>query len=1130
MYIELHSRSAFSFLEGASLPEALIAVCADYGMPAMALLDRNGVYGAPRFHLAAQKFKISAHIGAEVTVDDTLFGEAGPARYPLLVESRQGYQNLCKLITRTKLRARKEESTARIEELEEHTGGLVCLTGGEDGPLAEALMRGGFDDGVRTVERMMRIFGPQNVYVELQRHFDRREEARNQAAVAIARKLRLPILATNGVSYATAAEREILDVFTCIRHHRQLENAGRLLSINSERFIRKPVEMEQLFADLPESISNTVELSNRLKFSLEHLGYEFPRYPIPEGETMISFLRDRTREGMRRRYGQKPPDLRERARQQIDRELNLIEKLNLAGYFLIVWDIVRFCEREEILVQGRGSAANSAVCYALGITAVDPVGMELLFERFLSEERGELPDIDLDLPSGDQRERVIQHVYAQYGAHGAAMTANVITYRGRSAAREVGKSLGFDVETLDRLSALVGSWEWKGPTDTMEQQFRHAGFDLRHPRISKFLDLALRVQDLPRHLGQHSGGMVVCQGQLSSVVPLEPASMPGRVVVQWDKEDCADLGLVKIDLLGLGMMAVLEDCIELIPQHYGDRVELAQLPQDDRQVYEGLQQADTVGLFQVESRAQMSALPRNRPKCFYDIVIQVAIIRPGPIVGKMMNPFLKRRQGLEPVNYAHPSLEPVLKRTLGVPLFQEQLLRMAMVVADFSGGEAEELRRAMGNKRSQAKMAAIETRLRSGMTKNEIGQQAQDEIVQSIVSFALYGFPESHAASFALLAYASAYLKCHYLAAFTAALLNNQPMGFYHPATIVKDAQRHGLRVRPVDVTRSYWPCTLECECGSDAPHNRPGCNISMRMGLRYVRGLREEAALALVNERNHKIFSSVDDLARRIPELRRNELNMLAQIGALNGLGGAFSATQQSFQEDSGKSIGFSRADRDLEMNSALATEASTFDLKKNLSPKPKKQNERVYDGTTKAIPFPNPKFHRRDALWQVEKAAWVEGPLLADIAEPDLPSPLAQMTSEERLIADYHGTGLTVGPHPMRYRREEMNRMRVVRAIDLCRLKHGQFTRIAGCVIARQRPGTANGFIFLSLEDETGISNAIIMPDLYDQNRLLVIHERFLLIEGILQNVENVISVKALRVSRLEITDAATRSHDFH
>jgi error-prone DNA polymerase len=485
----------------------------------------------------------------------------------------------------------------------------------------------------------------------------------------------------------------------------------------------------------------------------------------------------------------------------------------------------------------------------------------------------------------------------------------------------------------------------------------------------------------------------------------------------------------------------------------------------------------------------MSALPRNYPRCFYDIVIQVAIIRPGPIVGKMMNPFLKRRQNLEPVQYAHPSLEPVLKRTLGVPLFQEQLLRMAMVVAKFTGGEAEELRRAMGNKRSQAKMAAIESRLRSGMTENGISQKAQDEIVQSIVSFALYGFPESHAASFALLAYASAYLKCNYLAAFTAALLNNQPMGFYHPATIVKDAQRHGLKVRPVDVTRSQWPCTLECECGEDAPHNRDGCKISLRIGLRYVRGLREEAAQNLVRERNRMAFASVDDLATRVRELRRNELNMLAQIGALNAIGGNFSDAPRQQTEFKDRHI------RSISLNHGSQS-----------------------------------KLHRRDALWQVERAAWVEGPLLTQIAEPDSPSPLARMNLEERLIADYHGTGLTVGSHPMFYRRDEMNRMKVVRAIDLCHLKHGQFTRIAGCVIARQRPGTANGFIFLSLEDETGISNAIITPDLYDQNRLLVTHERFLLIEGILQNVENVISVKAVRVSRLEITEAATRSHDFH
>jgi error-prone DNA polymerase len=623
--------------------------------------------------------------------------------------------------------------------------------------------------------------------------------------------LHLPLLATNGVSHATAVQREVADVFTCIRNHVRLETAGRLLATNSERYLKSAAAMATLFADLPEAIHNTLELSSRLEFKLTDLGYEFPCYPVPQGQTMTSFLRQRTEEGARRNYtGRQGKPSYERARLQIEHELRLIEKLKLEGYFLIVWDIVQFCKSNGILIQGRGSAANSAVCYSLGITAVDPVGMELLFERFLSEERGEWPDIDLDLPSGDQRERAIQYVYERYGKLGAAMTANVITYRGRSAAREVGKALGFDDQTLGRLSALVHTWEWKDPKDSSERQFRDAGLDLRNPRIKKFFELYQQVQDLPRHLGQHSGGMVICQGQLDSVVPLEPAAMPDRVVVQWDKEDCADLGLIKVDLLGLGMMAVLEDSIQLIRDSYQEEVDLAHLPQDDAAVYQALQKADTIGMFQVESRAQMSCLPRLRPQKFYDIVVQVAIIRPGPIVGNMVHPYLKRRQGRAEVIYPHPLLEPVLKRTLGVPLFQEQLLKMAMICADFSGGEAEELRRAFGFKRSEARMKEIEVKLRRGMARKGIPQKSQEEIVLAITSFALYGFPESHAASFALIAYASAYLKCHYLAAFTAAILNNQPMGFYQPFTLVKDAQRHGLTVNPVDITRSDWWCTIE--------------------------------------------------------------------------------------------------------------------------------------------------------------------------------------------------------------------------------------------------------------------------------------------------------------------------------
>jgi error-prone DNA polymerase len=1106
MYIELHARSAFSFLEGSSLPEDLISACAGLNMPAMALLDTDGVYGAPRFHMAAKKLGIKAHIGAEVTANLC----SSQFRLPLLVSSRNGYQNLCRLITKMKLRAKKGEGSVRQEELEEHADGLICLTGGGDGLLAAALQHGGIEEARQQVGQLVGMFGRGNVYIELQRHFHREEETRNRAAIAIAGSLNLPLLATNGVCYAAAKDRELCDAFTAIRHHRALSTAGRLLARNSERYLKSPREMQQLFADLPEAISNTSELSSRLEFTLNDLGYEFPRYPVPEGETMDSFLRERAWEGFRQRYGRASPDMQTRARRQIERELALIGKLKLEGYFLIVWDLVRFCREQNILLQGRGSAANSAVCYSLGITAVDPVSMELLFERFLSEERGEWPDIDLDLPSGDEREKVIQYVYRRYGERGAAMTANVITYRNRMAAREMGKALGLDPETLAKISAAVATWEFRDENDALDRRFRDAGLDLKHPRLRKYYELCLAVQDMPRHLGQHSGGMVICQGQLDSIVPLEPASMPGRVVVQWDKEDCADMGIIKVDLLGLGMMAVLKDSIELIRDHYHEEVDLAHLPQDDPAVYSALQQADTVGLFQVESRAQMSCLPRLRPKRFYDIVVQVAIIRPGPIVGQMVNPFLLRRQGREEVTYPHPSLEPVLKRTLGVPLFQEQLLRLAMIAANFTGGEAEDLRRAMGFKRSQARMKEIEAKLRAGMTHNGIHQDAQEKIILSITSFALYGFPESHAASFALIAYASAFLKCHYLAAFTAALLNNQPMGFYSPATITKDAQRHGLKMLPVDVTCSEWNCSLEVVASSQWPvasKTTTGGTPGLRLGLRYVRGLREEAGQAVVRERVIAPFTSIHDLARRVPELRRDELTTLAEIGALNKIGNP-PRRHGDTGRDKNKDRGSWRILKD-----SINNQESTIN---HSSVPPCLRSEEI--------------FHRRDALWQVERAVRGSGPLLEKLPEPDSPSPLQPMDHEERLVADFHGTGLTVGPHPMAYRREWLNAMGIRRASELRGLPSGKRLRIGGCVITRQRPGTAKGFVFVSLEDETGVANAIITPDLFHRNRLLLASERFLAIEGILQNQDNVISVKAERVQPLFVTKAETVSHDFH
>ncbi len=1048
MYVELHARSAFSFLEGASTPEALIAACAAYGMPSMALLDRDGLYGAPRFYLAAKKTGLQAHIGAEVSC-------VGGWRYPLLVAIQQGYHNLCCLITRMKLRSKKGQGAIEAQELEEFSSGLICLTGGREGPLAHALRAGGKAKARKCLEELCATFGKHNVYVELQRHFSIEEERRNQTAIELARSMHLPLLATNGVCHVAPQDRELLDVFTCIRHHRVLSNAGGLLSANSERYFKSSAQMGMLFADLPEAIRNTAVLASRLLFTLKDLGYQFPRYPTPNNESQIAFLRKRTLEGMIQRYGATDQN----ASRQIEHELSVIQKLDLAGYFLIVWDIVRFCREKNILVQGRGSAANSAVCYSLGITAVDPVGMNLLFERFLSEERGEWPDIDLDLPSGDQRERAIQYVYERYGQLGAAMTANVITYRGKSAAREVGKVLSFDSETLDRLASLVSAWEYTDSKDTLTRQFQDAGLDLGQHRIGKFFELCQKVQDLPRHLGQHSGGMVVCQGQLNSVVPLEPATMPGRVVVQWDKEDCADMGIVKVDLLGLGMMAVLEDSLQLIRRHHGEEIDLGHLPQNDPAVYSALERADTIGLFQVESRAQMSCLPRLKPKCFYDIVVQVAIIRPGPIVGKMVHPYLNRRQGREPAVSLHPLLESTLSRTLGVPLFQEQLLRIAMIAAGFSGGEAEELRRAFGFKRSEARMKEVEIKLRRGMEAKGITGETQDRIIQAITSFALYGFPESHAASFALIAYASAFLKCHYLAAFTAAMLNNQPMGFYQPATLIKDAQRHGLQFKPIDVTCSEWDCTLE-----ESPQG-----LRVRIGLRYVKTLRKETALEIVEQRNARPLASIEDLKQRVPQIQKDEFRALASVGALNFI--------------SGKA-----------------------------------------------------PVHRRTALWQVESASRPCGPLfkaqqkVADAERSSFSSPLEPMNREERITADFRGTALTLGPHPVAQHRSRLDRQGVVPCSKLASLPDGTFVSVAGAVIARQRPGTAKGFVFLSLEDETGIANIIIAPPLFEKEHTTVVRRSFLIVRGTLQNQDGVISVKAGRVEPFVFLQTKMSSHDFH
>ena len=1145
MYIELHAASAFSFLQGASLPETLVERAAAFGYPALALLDADGVYGAPRFHKAAKQAGLKAIIGAELTVADAggvgKAGGAGRWRLPVLVESQDGYKNLCRLVTKMKMRAAKGESALSLDEFEGYTTGLVALAGR---PILDASRYG--VGGL--LDRIVGLFGCKNVCVELQRHLLRDEQAANVALESLARAFGVPVIATNDVRFAEPSDRPLFDVLTCVRNKTTLDAVGRKLARNAERYLKSPKAMAELFADRPGALAGTRALADRLQYTMADLGYRFPKYPVPDGETEMSFLRHITEAGARERY--RP--YHDKARAQMARELALIEKLDLAGYFLIVWDIVNYCRQQDILVQGRGSAANSAVCYSLGITAVDPIAMDLLFERFLSEERGEWPDIDLDLPSGDRRERVIQHVYEKYGRLGAAMTANVITYRSRSAAREVGKALSLQEDDVDRLAKVMNNFEFTDPNDTLGRHVAEAGLSLSMPRMKTFAELWLAVQDLPRHLGQHSGGMVICQGELDAVVPLEPATMPGRVVIQWDKDDCADMGIVKVDLLGLGMMAALQDAIEMVNASAGSGqraagsggqrtlnglpaascpppavFDLAHIPMDDAKVYEMLQQAETIGVFQVESRAQMATLPRLKPTHFYDLVVEVAIIRPGPIVGDMVHPYLNRRAGREPVVPLHPCLEPILARTLGVPLFQEQLLRMAMVAAGFTGGQAEELRRAMGFKRSEKRMKQIEGQLREGMARNGITGETAERIIQSITSFALYGFPESHAASFALLAYASAYLKVHYPAAFYTALLNNQPMGFYHPASLVKDAQRRGVRFHPIDVQQSDWLCRVE-EDGA------------IRLGFMYVTGLRKEVGQAM---------AAIPKGRLKPAPTNENEI-----VGAgfsrpecAGHVGAGFSRPEcPKCGSDDESMIEIVRNTRETrtcfcntcahEWTVPLRPVGRFASIEQVVQRTGLRRDELTTLADIGALnAFTN---ERRSALWQVERCVRPAGELYAgdnsqlptSNSQGDLSrSPLPTMDDHERLRADYAGMGLTIGPHPMSLRRDDLALRGVLRAVDLPQARDGRRVRVAGMVITRQRPGTAKGFVFLTLEDETGISNVIVRPDLFDRERTTVIRQPFLLVEGVLQHQDGVLSVKAERLQGID-GGASVDAHDFY
>ncbi len=1035
-FVELHARSAFSFLRGASSPEEVVIRAAELGMSHVALTDRDGLYGSARAYHKAKELGLRSIVGAELTMD-------GGGVLPVLVRTREGYQNLCRLLTRSKLGHAKGASRVLWEELEQYCGGLTALTGDEDGVLQQSLIRNSRDQTSRLVDRLVHLFGKDQVYLEVQRRLVENENLQVRRIQHLAQSKNLPLLASNAPLYARPEARMLQDAFTCLRHHTHLDEAGVFLAPNGEAYLKSGRQMEMLFADMPEAVQTAQRVIQDVDFDLEKLGYRFPTFPVPEGHDESSFLRQLTYDAAKHRF----EAITSKVRAQLDRELALISKLGFSGYFLVIWDIVRWCEEQGILIQGRGSAANSAVCYCLRITNADPIAGKLLFERFLSEGRETWPDIDLDLPSGDRREKVIQEMYRRFAPYGAAMTANVITYRGRSAMREMGKVLNLQKDVIERFTDQYANGDFPNTLD-MGEQLRRAGLPQHHPRFPALMMLCHLVKGIPRHLGQHSGGMVLCTAGLDTIVPLEPASMPNRIVVQWDKDDCEDLGIIKVDLLGLGMMAVLEETITLSCQRgQGREVELAKIPHDDARTFQMMQEADTIGVFQIESRAQMATLPRMKPTCFYDVVVEVAIIRPGPIVGNLVHPYLKRRKEKElnpnaEFDCIHPSFKDVLERTLGVPLFQEQMLQMAMLIADLNGGEAEELRRAMSFHRSDERMDKALVKLRRGMVAKNVSNHIQEQIVASIKSFALYGFPESHAISFAILAYASVWLKANRAVEFFVSLLNNQPMGFYSTATLVRDAKRHGLRILPVCVKHSLYVCTVVDD-------------TTLRLGLNQLRGISRKTLINMVEARPQEGWKDMQDFLDHC-SLAAEERRVLAKAGALNEWG-----------------------------------------------------------------------YHRRSALWEVEGPT-LTGDLLQCV-EDIQPASLQAMTASERLEADYQTTRLTVGPHPMGLVRSKIPR--ITRAVDLQQKRHGQWVTLAGMVICRQRPGTANGHCFISLEDETGISNAFVPSKLFEQRRLVITQEPFLKIAGMLQSLDGVITVLAKTIQPFLYDAMQTRiqSHDF-
>ncbi len=1029
-YAPVWCKSNYSFLEGASHPEELVEQAHALGLHALALTDRDGVYGVVRAHVRARELGVHLIIGAQMTLTDD-------SHVTLLAMNRSGYANLCRLITQGRLRHTKGTCNVTRDEVCERAGGLIAIWSGASSWATETEA----DRDLATLSRLREAFDNQ-LYALLARHRRADDVPRESWVRTRAHTAGIPLVAGTEVLYHTPARRDLQDVLTCIRYGTTLYRIGRRTRANAEHDLKTPFAFGALYADDPAAVERTDEIAARCTFSLNEIRYRYPSERLPDGATSSGWLRQLTERGARKRFDGAIPSTVET---QITKELALIDELDYCGYFLTMWEIVEFCRRHDILCQGRGSAANSAVCYCLGITAVDPTRVELLFERFLSRERAEPPDIDLDIMH-ERREEVIQFVYKKYGRHYAAMVANVVRYRSRSAVRDVGKVLGCPKTAVDRLAKRLSSY------DTIDQRaVEQAGLDVNGSAHVHLLRLVDEIKDFPRHLSIHPGGFLLGHEPVHDLVPIENATMDSRTVIQWDKEDLEDLGLFKVDLLGLGALTQLDLSFQLLKQHYGRALSMATIPEEDQATYDMICHSDTVGVFQIESRAQMAMLPRLKPRNYYDLVIEISLVRPGPITGGMVHPYLKRRNGEEPTIYPHPCLEPVLRKTQGVPLFQEQVMQLAMVAADYTPGEADQLRRDMAAWRQGGRIERHRDRLINRMMAKGIKQTFAEQVFDQIRGFGEYGFPESHAASFALIAYATSWIRCHYPDVFTCALLNAQPMGFYAPATIVDDAKRHNIEMRPVDITRSQWHCTLET-------HTE---RFAVRMGLRYVKGLSETRDWTRIETaRRNTPFDSINDLVSRTG-LDERALSRLAEAGALAML---------------------------------------------------------------------QPR--RREALWEVRGLSHSPtSALLGPPTKDDTPA-FEALNLQQNIVWDYRSSSHSPRGHPLVTLRSALTAQRLPDARTIATMRHEQQTRYAGLVICRQRPSTAAGVVFMTLEDETGFVNVVIWKTVFDEHALIAKTASFLGVTGKIQKADGVVHLVADKLwpphPEQQPTDVSSR--DFH